>query len=144
MKRQSCRGTRTWRLVSIEVAGRWRTRTLWGASIQEASGPTDDSLTSSRDHADRLVAVGICVPVTPVMSPVDQLLQVVLWHVDPDGTVREVTRPQIVDAEMFDLGEAYYGPPADEGESWAAGRYVFEFAASPVAARAGWRWSSLR
>jgi hypothetical protein len=54
------------------------------------------------------------------------LSNVILWQVLPDGTVTEVTRPQLVDAGLYDLGEAYFGPPAGEGPYWPPGRYVFE------------------
>jgi hypothetical protein len=99
---------------------------MWGATLQEGAGPGDAQLAASRDHARELNAVGICAPSNPTMSPVDQLLQVVLWHVDLDGNVTEITQPEIVDAELFDLGEAYYGPPPEVGDSWPPGRYVFE------------------
>jgi hypothetical protein len=125
-RRATCRQARIWRLVSVEESARWRTRTMWGVAVQEATGPADPQLDAALDKADRLTAIGVCAPVTPVLSAVDQLLQVVLWHVSADGTVREVTRPVIVDEPLFELGEAYYAPPQDEGETWAAGRYVFE------------------
>jgi hypothetical protein len=94
---------------------------MWGAFLQEGSGPADTGLLASRDHARTLKAVGICAPSNPTMSPVDQLLQVVLWHVDLEGKVSEITRPTIVDTELFDMGEAYYGPPPEIGESWPPG-----------------------
>ena len=125
-RRAHCRQADIWRLVSMEESPRWKTRTMWGVSPQDASGPLDDSLVASTDHAARLTAIGVCAPATPVMSPVDELLHVVLWHVGTDGRAREITRPVIVDQELFDLGEAYYGPPEGEGDSWAPGRYVFE------------------
>ncbi len=53
-------------------------------------------------------------------------MHVVVWRVSPRGTVKEITRPVILDQEMFELGEAYFGPPANLGETWPAGRSVFE------------------
>jgi hypothetical protein len=125
-RRAHCRQAQTWRLVSMEESPRWKTRTMWGVTPQDATGPLDESLKATIDHAARLTAIGVCAPATPVMSPVDGLLHAVLWHVGTDGRAREITRPVIVDQELFDLGEAYYGPPEGEGDSWAPGRYVFE------------------
>jgi hypothetical protein len=125
-KRAHCRASEKWRLVSMEESSRWRTRTLWAVTSQRASGPADPRLRLSKDHAARLVAIGICAPASSLVSPVEQLRRTVLWHVGDDGTVREILNPVILDVPLFERGEAYYGPPADEGTSWPPGRYVFE------------------
>jgi hypothetical protein len=121
-----CPAPRPGRLLSCETTLRWTSRTLWAAAPALASGPADPNLVLRIVHADELKAVGICPPRTPVLSPTAMLRDVVLWQVLPNGTVREVTRPQLVDPALYDQGEAYFGPPAGEGPFWPEGRYVFE------------------
>ena len=110
---------------------------MWAASPVRATGPADPDLPVRLVHADTLLAVGICPPKTPVVSSAVMLRDVILWQVLPDGTVTEVTRPELVDSRLYDLGEAYFGPPAGEGPFWPPGRYVFEIRRL---AGAGSRW----
>jgi hypothetical protein len=113
-------------MVTAERTVTRDTRTMYAASPVRASGPSDPTLPLSHLYARDLRAVGVCVPRSPVVSPVATLLQVVLWQVGDDGTVREIQRPVVLDPALFDVGEAYYGPPANEGPFWPPGRYVFE------------------
>ncbi|HUR16194.1 MAG TPA: hypothetical protein VMZ33_02815 [Candidatus Limnocylindrales bacterium] len=69
--------------------------------------------------------------------PAEGLLRVVLWQVDEDGRAREVVSPVITNPALFDLGEAYYAPPAGEEATWPRGRYVFEVKSS-TGADSGW------
>lgn len=97
----------------------------------------------SHVHANGLQAVGVCVPRSPVVSPTTTLLQVVLWQVKSDGTVREIQRPVLIDPALFDVGEAYYAPPADEGDFWPPGRYVFEIKRAAGGTGSASRWIGL-
>ncbi|MEO6350149.1 MAG: hypothetical protein ABIP53_05820 [Candidatus Limnocylindrales bacterium] len=125
-RRRQCQSATNWRMVTAETTATRRTRTMYAADPVAASGPSDPTLPTSRLFALALRGVGVCVPRTPVMSPVDELMQVILWQVDSDGEAHEVARPVILDEPLFEIGEAYYGPPSDEGELWPAGRYAFE------------------
>ena len=93
---------------------------------QPAKGPDDAALPASRDHAERLTAVGICPPTTSAASPAEQFQRVVLWHVKANGTFEEVTRARVLDKPLFNVGEAYFAPPSELGATWPRGRYVFE------------------
>jgi hypothetical protein len=125
-QRRQCQSPTSWRMVTAELTATRATRTMYAAVPVVASGATDPSLPLSHLYASGLKAVGVCVPRTPVMSVTAELLQVVLWQVDGQGVVREVARPVIVDGPLFEIGEAYYGPPVDEGGLWPPGRYAFE------------------
>jgi len=135
-----CVAPRDWKLLSSESTQRWTVRTLWAAAPTAATGPTDPDLPVRVVHADNLLAVGICPPRTPVLTPSLMLRDVVLWQVLADGHAREVTRPGLFDSALYDLGEAYFGPPAGEGKYWPAGRYVFQIRRL---AGAGSRWMGL-
>jgi hypothetical protein len=125
-RRRFCQPADAWRLVSIEETARWRTRTMWASTPQRAAGPGDATLAARRDNAERLVAVGVCAPTDSILALPEQLARVVLWHVPTDGPPRGITSPSVVDAPLLAFGEAYYGPPAGEGEAWPPGRYVIE------------------
>jgi hypothetical protein len=124
--RRQCQSPTSWRMVTAETTATRKTRTMYAANPAAASGASDPTLVASRLYALQLRGIGVCVPRTPVMSPVDELMQVVMWRVDGDGTAHEVARPVILDEPLFEIGEAYYAPPLDEGELWPAGRYAFE------------------
>jgi hypothetical protein len=128
---RQCLAPNLWRIVSLETVTRSHsrirsTRTLYGAVPVAADGPDDPDMPVSMLFADALSAVGICVPRSPVVSAATTLLHVVLWHVAEDGTAREILRPVVVDNNLYDVGEAYFGPPVGEGPFWPEGRYVFE------------------
>lgn len=125
-RRRFCQPAETWRLVSIEETSRWRTRTMWATTPQRAAGPGDVNMVARRDNAERLMAVGVCAPMDPILALPDQLARVVLWHVPVDGPPRAISRPSVLDAPLLAFGEAYYGPPPGEGEEWPPGRYVIE------------------
>jgi hypothetical protein len=132
---------RQWRLLSSESTRRRTVRTLWGQVAPTiAKGPADPDLPVRVVYAESLLAVGICPPRSPVVSTTRMFSDVILWQVSVDGTVREVTRPVLMDAGLYDLGEAYFGPPAGEGPYWPEGRYVFEI---KRLAGAGSRWFGL-
>lgn len=135
-----CVAPRDWRLLSSEATQRWTVRTLWAAAPTAATGPTDPDLPVRVVHADNLLAVGICPPRTPVLTPSLMLRDVVLWQVLSDGIAREVTRPRLLDPGLYDLGEAYFEPPVGEGPFWPAGRYVFQIRRL---AGTGSRWMGL-
>lgn len=125
-RRRFCQPADTWRLVSIEETSRWRTRTMWGATPQRASGPDDARIVARRDNTERLMAVGVCAPMDSTVALSDQLARVVLWHVPLDGPPRAISRPSVLDEPLLAFGEAYYGPPPGEGAEWPPGRYVIE------------------
>ncbi len=125
-RQRQCQSPVNWRMVTAETTVTRVTRTMFAAVPVAASGPADPALPVSHLHAGHLVAVGVCVPRSPVVSPTTTLHQVVLWQVAEDGTAREVLRPVVLDNALYDIGEAYFGPPAGEGPYWPAGRYVFE------------------
>jgi hypothetical protein len=125
-RRRFCQEAGTWRLVSIEETSRWRTRTMWAITPQPAEGPGDAKMLARRDHAERLMAVGVCAPIDPLLALPDQLARVVLWVVPSDGPPRVISSPSLLDESLLAFGEAYYGPPQGEGEEWPPGRYVIE------------------
>jgi hypothetical protein len=140
-RRRQCQSPVDWRMVTAERTVTRDTRTMYAVSPVAAVGPADPTLPLSHVYAGSLEAVGVCVPRSPVVSPVNTLHDVVLWQVEPDGTAREIQRPVLLDPGLYDIGEAYFGPPADEGSSWPAGKYVFEIrrAAGP-----GSMWMALQ
>ena len=113
-------------MVTAEQTVTRNTRTMYAASPVRADGPADPNLPLSHLYAGGMSAVGICVPRSPVVSPTTTLHEVILWQVAADGTVREIQRPVLVEPALYDIGEAYFGPPAGEGSLWPPGRYVFE------------------
>jgi hypothetical protein len=113
-------------MVTAERTVTRDTRTMYAVSPVAAVGPADPTLPFSLVYAGSLEAVGVCVPRSPVVSPVNTLHDVVLWQIEANGTAREIQRPVLLDPGLYDIGEAYFGPPADEGSSWPAGKYVFE------------------
>jgi len=125
-QRRFCQSAGTWRLLSIEETSRWRTRTVWATTPQPAEGPGDPNMVARRDNAERLMAVGVCAPIDPILALPEQLARVVLWHVPIDGPPRVISRPSVLDKPLLAFGEAYYGPPLGEGEEWPPGRYVIE------------------
>ena len=125
-RRRQCQSPVDWRMVTAERTVTRDTRTMYAVSPVAAIGPDDPTLPLSHVFAGSLEAVGVCVPRSPVVSPVSTLHDVVLWQIETDGTAREIQRPVLLDPGLYDIGEAYFGPPADEGSSWPAGKYVFE------------------
>ena len=125
-RRRFCLEAGTWRLVSIEQTSRWQTRTMWATTPQLAEGPGDANIVARRDYAQRLMAVGVCAPMDPLLALPDQLARVVLWVVPTDGPPRVISSPSVIDKPLLVFGEAYYGPPPGEGEEWPPGRYVIE------------------
>jgi len=139
-ERRQCQSPDNWRLVTAESSVTRDTRTMYAASPAQASGPDDPTMPLSYVYAQSLRAVGVCVPRSPVVNPSTTLHEVILWQVESDGVVREIQRPVLLDAALYDIGEAYFGPPADEGTTWPPGKYVFEI---KRAAGAGSRWMAL-
>jgi len=139
-QRRQCQSPTDWRLVTAETTVTRETRTMYAATPVQASGPTDPSLPLAFLHADSLRAVGVCVPRSPVVSPTTTLHEVVLWQVESDGVIREIQRPLLMDPALYDIGEAYFSPPLDEGATWPPGRYVFEI---KRVEGAGSRWMAL-
>jgi hypothetical protein len=125
-RRRQCQSPVDWRMVTAERTVTRDTRTMYAVSPVAADGPADPTLPLSHVYAGTLEAVGVCVPRSPVVSPVNTLHDVVLWQVEKDGTAREIQRPVLLDPYLYDIGEAYFGPPAGEGPNWPAARYVFE------------------
>jgi hypothetical protein len=139
-QRRQCQSPTDWRLVTVESSLRRETRTMYAATPVEATGPDDPTLPLSYLYSDQLRAVGVCVPRSPVVSPTTTLHEVVLWQVESDGVVREIQRPILMDPALYDVGEAYFAPPVEEGATWPPGRYVFEIRR---VAGAGSRWMAL-
>jgi hypothetical protein len=125
-RHQLCRLSKAWHLLTSESTLKRPSRSLWAGSPATATGPADPKLRLTSVRVGSLQAVGICGPKTPVISPAEVLRSVVLWQIGADGRPREVTQPRLLDEALYDLGEAYFKPPAGEGEVWPAGRYVFE------------------
>jgi hypothetical protein len=115
---------------------------MYATSPMEASGPNDSSLPLSYLYADTLRAVGVCVPRSPATSSTAMLGEVTLWQVESDGIAREIYRPTLIDAALYDAGEAYFAPPDTAGQTWPPGRYVFEIRSD--AAGADSRWMALQ
>jgi len=142
-RHQHCRLSTTWHLLTSESTLRRPSRSLWAGSPGKATGPADPALPLISVRVGSLQAVGICGPKTPVVSPAEVLRAVVLWQIGPDGSVREVTRPRLLDVALYDLGEAYFQPPAGEGDVWPAGRYVFEIRRLAGGESSSSRWLGL-
>ena len=142
-RHQHCRLSSTWHLLTSESTLKRPSRSLWAGSPGKASGPADPKLHLTPVRVGSLQAVGICGPKTPVISPAEVLRSVVLWQVRTDGSVREVTRPRLLDVALYDLGEAYFQPPAGEGDVWPAGRYVFEIRRLAGGESSSSRWIGL-
>jgi len=140
-ERRQCQSPDDWRLVTAESTITRETRTMYAATPVDASGPADPTLPTSYLYADSLRAVGVCVPRSPVVSPTATLHEVVLWQVERDGVVREIQQPILMDPALYDIGEAYFSPPVDEGATWPPGRYVFEI---KRAGSTGSRWMALQ
>ena len=113
-------------MVTAETTVRRDTRTMYAAVPMTASGPADPALPLSHLYAGNLKAVGVCVPRSPVVSPMTILNQVVLWQVDESGFAQEIQRPVVMDNDLYDAGEAYFAPPIGDGPFWPEGRYIFE------------------
>ncbi len=142
-RHQHCRLSTAWHLLTSESTLKRPSRSLWAGAPEQATGPADPNLQLISVRVGSLQAVGICGPKTPVVSPAEVLRAVILWQVGTDGSVREVTRPRLLDVALYDLGEAYFQPPAGEGDVWPAGRYVFEIRRLAGGESSSSRWLGL-
>lgn len=135
-QRRQCQSPSDWRMVTAESTVTRDTRTMYAATPIHAAGPTDPVLPLSHLYADTLRAVGVCVPRTENANPTATLSDVVLWRVDENGVAHEIDAPPLLDVDLYNVGEAYFQPPADEGTTWPPGRYVFEI--RPAGERPRW------
>ncbi len=125
-RRRQCQSPLDWRVITAETTAARRTRTMYASSPSSSSGPTDRMLPLSHAYAGVLRAVGLCVPQEDYVDAAAELGRVVLWQVHADGTAREIADPVVIDLPLYQAGEAYWAPPSGDGQTWPAGRYVFE------------------
>jgi hypothetical protein len=134
--RKLCDAPPQWRLVTMEATALGNSRTMYGATAAEASGPADRSIPTAHLSAIHLYAIGLCQPnAAGLRSAVRPLEGITLWKVPPRGAPARVVGFSTLDQELFSLGEGYFGPPPAEPGSaqptasppvWQPGRYVFE------------------
>ncbi len=99
----------------------------WAAAPSPRQWPGRSRLCHcARSMPTACTPLGSARHVTPVISPSAMLRDVVLWQVLPDGTVREVTQPQLVDRAPVRAGRGVLRPARGRRAVLAEGRYVFE------------------
>ncbi len=136
LRRKLCDAPTHWRLVTVEVTALGDSRTMYGATPAEASGPADRSIPTAHLAAIRLYAIGLCRPNASGRLSVDTPFEgVTLWQIRAGGEPARIVGFLTLDQELFRLGEGYFGPPPAEPGSgpatefppvWQPGRYVFQ------------------
>jgi hypothetical protein len=146
--RKLCDAPPQWRLVTMEVTALGDSRTMYGATAAEASGPADRSIPTAHLSAIHLYGIGLCQPNASGLRSADRPLEgITLWRIQPGAEPQRIVGFSTLDQELFSLGEGYFGPPPTEPGSaqptesppfWQPGRYVFEIDRGGDAGQALW------
>jgi hypothetical protein len=148
VKRKLCDAPPQWRLVTMEATALGESRTMYGATAAEASGPADRSIPTAHLSAIHLYAIGLCQPNASGLRSADRPLEAItLWQIKPGAEPQRIVGFSTLDTGLFRLGEGYFGPPSGERGSaaatgsppvWQPGRYVFEIDRGGDAGQALW------
>lgn len=127
-RRRLCQGHLAWEIVTMERTARRQTRTVYGLEVVEAPGPASNLIPYQRGFAEQLVGLGICAPRDPSASFEQLLSRVRVWQAPGGRAPVQLSGLTPLDADLYALGEAYFGPPGRirATPAWPAGRYIFQ------------------
>lgn len=127
-RRRLCQGHLAWEIVTMERSARRQTRTVYGVEAVEAPGPASDLIPYQRGFAEQLVGLGVCAPRNPSAGFEQLLSRVRVWQAPEGRAPVQLSGLTPLDADLYALGEAYFGPPGRVGATpaWPAGRYIFQ------------------
>jgi hypothetical protein len=131
-----CNAPPTWRLITAEADAIGAARTMFTAVARAANAANDPSIPTVELRADRMFAIGVCRPNPAGLRVPDVPFEpIAIWNLPSHGPPVAIAGARILDLALFELGEAYYGPPeppnasgspTTETMSWGPGRYVLE------------------
>jgi hypothetical protein len=141
LNRRQCQSGAGWRLVTLQEWGDRTWRTLFDVDPGQTRTQAAAEKVAPRVLADVLQGIGYCPPGLDPSSRAASLADVTVWaEVDGAKTASRLAGLRPLDADLYQVGEAYLAPPrsiAVDG-GWPPGRYLFQVAPSQGAPEGGW------